>query len=35
MQYDAIKKIYDAMQFNMVQVVRFYLFDSDRQQIIN
>ncbi len=34
MQYDAMKKNY-AMQFNMVQIVRFYFFGSDRQQIIN
>ncbi len=23
------------MQFNMVQIIRFYFFESDRQQIIN
>ncbi len=35
MQYDAMKKTYDAMQFNMVQIVYFYFFGSDRQEIIN
>ncbi len=29
------KKIYDAIQFNIVQIVHFYLFGSDKQQIIN
>ncbi len=30
-----MQTIYDDMQFNMVQIVRFYFFSLDRQQIIN
>ncbi len=35
MQYDAMEKKYDATQFNILQIVCFYFFDSDRKQIIN
>lgn len=30
-----MEKQNDAMQFNMIQIVRFYFFGSDGQQIIN